>query len=50
MLRTGPSMLTKASSTCSPAPVSPPPGDSSGDNRQPAVILCEFSLLLWPST
>ena len=31
-------MLTKASSTCRPAPVRPPPGDSSGDNRQPLVI------------
>ena len=30
--------------------VGPSPGDSSGDNRQPAVMLCEFSLLLWPST
>ena len=36
---TGPSRLTKASSTCRPAPVSPPPGDSSGDNRQPSVTL-----------
>ena len=42
-------MLTKASSTCRPAPVRPPPGNSSGDNRQPLVIFCEFSLLLWPS-
>ena len=31
----GPPRLISASSTCKPAPVSPPPGDSRGSSRQP---------------
>src|SRR5207249_7867483 len=47
--RTEPATLISASSACSPAPVMPPPGDSSGSVRQPPSTLFEFSLLLWAS-
>src|SRR2546428_7304962 len=38
-----------ASRTCRPAPVMPPPGDSSGESRQAPETLFECSLLKWPS-
>src|SRR6266576_1631657 len=46
---TGPARWMNASRTCSPAPVMPPPGDSSGESRQPPETLFECSLLKCPS-
>src|ERR1039458_2776706 len=42
-------MFTKASSTCNPAPVMPPPGDSLGSSRQPPETRVECSLEKCPS-
>src|SRR4051812_2526517 len=49
-LRAGPTRLVKASSTCTPVPVSPPAGDSAGSARQGAKFCDEFRLLECPST
>src|SRR5262245_60388272 len=45
----GPTRFTNASSTCKPAPVMPPPGDSVGSSRQPPFTRVECSLLKFPS-
>ena len=45
----GPARLISASITCSPAPVKPPPGDTSGSSRHPPVTRVECSLVKWPS-
>jgi hypothetical protein len=46
---TGPTRWTKASRTWMPAPVIPPPGDSSAEWRHAPKNRPEFSLLAWPS-
>ena len=48
-LAMGPTRLTKASMTCRPAPVMPPPGDSRGSSRQPPLTRVECSLVKLPS-